>query len=52
MNFDSDEVIDAANFRAFSLIAGDHNGEVELPPSIFRASVQSQRCFFLSVFGL
>ena len=52
MNFDSDEVVDAADFWAFSTINGDHNAEVELSPSIFRALVQSQGCFFLSVFGL
>ena len=49
MNFDLDEeVVDAIDFGASSLIDGDHNAEVELASSIFRASVRSLGCCFLS----
>ena len=50
MNFDLDEeeVVDAIDFGASSLIDGDHNAEVQLASSIFRASVRSLGYCFLS----
>ena len=53
MNFDLDEeVVDAIDFGASSLIDGDHNAEVELASLIFRASVRSWGAASYLIFGL